>query len=236
MGGLAEGQRERLAAVGVIPRAVPEPEAPAKPSTAPVNAFEWGVSALEQYKARTGSVTVPRAHVEVLPDGAEASWVSSCPTPRPAARSSLPTSSGPWPPSACHGAPDIARQPFTTPRARSHANRRRPAKPQSHSPTAVNSPRPRPVSPSLPAHWGKSVQSPPAGRVVICNNGQPPAAYTPPQCPLQVPPEFPRQVPPRRCCGRARRRRLRRCRGGVRRCGRGRWREAAEQWVSGGKG
>ncbi|MFC9625033.1 helicase associated domain-containing protein [Streptomyces sp. NPDC056930] len=38
----------------------------------PVSAFERGVAALGvQYKARTGSVTVPRAHVEALPDGAE---------------------------------------------------------------------------------------------------------------------------------------------------------------------
>jgi hypothetical protein len=59
---LADGQRERLEAVGVVPLA-PEPEAPAKPSTAAVSAFERGVAALAQYKARTGSLTVPRAHV-----------------------------------------------------------------------------------------------------------------------------------------------------------------------------
>ncbi|MEU1628180.1 Helicase associated domain protein [Streptomyces sp. NPDC020096] len=68
---LMEGQRERLEDVGVVPLA-PEPEAPAKPSTAPVSAFERGVAALAQYKARTGSVTVPRAHVEtVVLDGQE---------------------------------------------------------------------------------------------------------------------------------------------------------------------
>ncbi|MER6126307.1 Helicase associated domain protein [Streptomyces sp. NPDC001795] len=67
---LAEGQRERLEGVGVVPLA-PEPEAPAEPSTTPVSAFERGVAALAQYKARTGSVTVPRAHVEALPDGSE---------------------------------------------------------------------------------------------------------------------------------------------------------------------
>ncbi|MCZ4607701.1 Helicase associated domain protein [Streptomyces sp. Lzd4kr] len=67
---LTDGQRERLEAVGVIP-ATPEPEAPAKPSTAPVSAFERGIAALAQYKARTGSLTVPRGHVEQLADGTE---------------------------------------------------------------------------------------------------------------------------------------------------------------------
>ncbi|MCT2588345.1 Helicase associated domain protein [Streptomyces sp. N2-109] len=67
---LADGQRERMEAFGVVPHP-PEPEAPAKPSTAPVSAFERGVAALAQYKARTGSLTVPRAHVERLEDGSE---------------------------------------------------------------------------------------------------------------------------------------------------------------------
>ncbi|MFJ2444058.1 Helicase associated domain protein [Streptomyces sp. NPDC087658] len=72
---LADGQRERLEAVGVTPlpaAATPaEADVPAEPSTAPVSAFEKGVAALAQYKARTGSVTVPRAHVEQLEDGTE---------------------------------------------------------------------------------------------------------------------------------------------------------------------
>ncbi|MDX3232483.1 DEAD/DEAH box helicase [Streptomyces sp. ME19-01-6] len=72
---LAEGQRERLEAVGVTPlpaaAAPAEADVPAEASTAPVSAFERGVAALAQYKARTGSVTVPRAHVEALPDGSE---------------------------------------------------------------------------------------------------------------------------------------------------------------------
>ncbi|MGW6842162.1 helicase associated domain-containing protein [Streptomyces sp. NPDC054958] len=67
---LAEGQRERLSAVGVVPTAA-EPDAPADPPTAALDAFTRGVAALAQYKARTGSVTVSRAHVEALPDGAE---------------------------------------------------------------------------------------------------------------------------------------------------------------------
>ncbi|MFE4453073.1 Helicase associated domain protein [Streptomyces sp. NPDC056796] len=71
-GALAEGQRERLGQLGVTPFApAPEGEVPAKPSTTPVSAFERSVAALAQYKARTGSVTVPRGHVEALPDGVE---------------------------------------------------------------------------------------------------------------------------------------------------------------------
>ncbi|MEU1377937.1 Helicase associated domain protein [Streptomyces triculaminicus] len=67
---LSDGQRERLEAVGVVPLAQ-APEVPAEPSTAPASAFERGIAALAQYKARTGSVKVPRAHVERLDDGAE---------------------------------------------------------------------------------------------------------------------------------------------------------------------
>ncbi|MFE4540695.1 Helicase associated domain protein [Streptomyces scopuliridis] len=67
---LTSGQRERLEAIGVVPMAA-ELEAPAKQPTTPVSAFEKGVAALAQYKARTGSVTVARAHVEALPDGSE---------------------------------------------------------------------------------------------------------------------------------------------------------------------
>ncbi|WP_225079712.1 helicase associated domain-containing protein [Streptomyces sp. CoT10] len=36
-----------------------------------MSAFERGIAALAQYKARTGSVTVPRGHVEQLEDGSE---------------------------------------------------------------------------------------------------------------------------------------------------------------------
>ncbi|MFI8522754.1 helicase associated domain-containing protein [Streptomyces sp. NPDC085481] len=67
---LTDGQRERLETIGVLPHA-PELEAPAKPSTTPMGTFERGVAALAQYKARTGSLTVPRGHVEQLPDGSE---------------------------------------------------------------------------------------------------------------------------------------------------------------------
>ncbi|MGW7261513.1 helicase associated domain-containing protein [Streptomyces sp. NPDC054834] len=67
---LTDGQRERLEALGIAPLA-PEPKEPTKPSTTPMGAFEKGVAALAQYKTRTGSVTVPRSHVERLGDGAE---------------------------------------------------------------------------------------------------------------------------------------------------------------------
>ncbi|WP_331725400.1 Helicase associated domain protein [Streptomyces zaomyceticus] len=67
---LSGGQRERLEAIGVFPHA-PEPEAPTEPSATGGSAFERGVAALAQYKARTGSVKVPRAHVERLEDGSE---------------------------------------------------------------------------------------------------------------------------------------------------------------------
>ncbi len=84
---LANGQRERLEATGVVPLPL-EPEAPAKPSTAAVSTFERGIAALAQYKTRTGSVTVPRAHVEtVVIDGEEHAvklgvWLSNTKTRR----------------------------------------------------------------------------------------------------------------------------------------------------------
>ncbi|MGW4985709.1 Helicase associated domain protein [Streptomyces mirabilis] len=67
---LTDGQRERLEQLGIVPPA-PEPEEPAKPSTAPLGAFERGVVALMQYKTREGHLTVPRGHVEALPDGTQ---------------------------------------------------------------------------------------------------------------------------------------------------------------------
>ncbi|RPF30515.1 DEAD/DEAH box helicase [Streptomyces sp. TLI_185] len=69
---LAEGQRERLEAVGVVPSA-PAPEGPvAAVPRMTLSAFERGVAALVQYKARTNSVTVPRGHTEtIVVDGQE---------------------------------------------------------------------------------------------------------------------------------------------------------------------
>ncbi|WP_405691398.1 helicase associated domain-containing protein [Streptomyces sp. NBC_00057] len=68
---LTSGQRERLETIGVVPMAA-ELETLAKPSTTPVGAFEKGVAALAQYKARMSSVTVPRGHEErIVIDGQE---------------------------------------------------------------------------------------------------------------------------------------------------------------------
>ncbi|MFF9691070.1 Helicase associated domain protein [Streptomyces sp. NPDC014623] len=62
-------QRQRLEALGLTP--LPAPAAKRKTAVA-AGAFERGVLALEQYRARTGSVTVPRAHIEtVVVDGEE---------------------------------------------------------------------------------------------------------------------------------------------------------------------
>ncbi len=58
------------------------------PATAPqtaLSAFEKGVAALARYKARTGSLTVPRGHVEALPDGTEVRlgvWLTNTKTRR----------------------------------------------------------------------------------------------------------------------------------------------------------
>jgi len=65
-----DGQRERLQQLGITPLP-PEQEAPVKASASASGAFERGVEALAQYKARTGSLTVPRTHVERLEDGTE---------------------------------------------------------------------------------------------------------------------------------------------------------------------
>ncbi|MGW1957566.1 Helicase associated domain protein [Streptomyces sp. NPDC001920] len=69
---LSDGQRERLEQLGITPIAAPEPEETTELSTAPLSAFEKGVAALAQYKTRTGSVIVPRTHVEAVEvDGQE---------------------------------------------------------------------------------------------------------------------------------------------------------------------
>ncbi|MGW0646519.1 helicase associated domain-containing protein [Streptomyces badius] len=67
---LADGQRVRLETIGVVPHS-PGLEASVKPSTTPMGAFGRGVAALAQYKARVGSLTIPRGHVERLEDGTE---------------------------------------------------------------------------------------------------------------------------------------------------------------------
>ncbi|MFH9296475.1 Helicase associated domain protein [Streptomyces sp. NPDC017520] len=63
--GLMDGQRELLEVVGVVPLS-PEQAEPAKRPRNAVSTFEKGVAALAQYKARTGSLVVPRAHTETI--------------------------------------------------------------------------------------------------------------------------------------------------------------------------
>ncbi|MFE3519694.1 Helicase associated domain protein [Streptomyces sp. NPDC059166] len=66
--GLLPEQRQRLEGLGLTPL----PAAPKKKPAASTGAFERGILALEQYRARTGSVTVPRTHIEtVTVDGQE---------------------------------------------------------------------------------------------------------------------------------------------------------------------
>ncbi|WLQ69313.1 helicase associated domain-containing protein [Streptomyces glycanivorans] len=61
-------QRQRLEALGLTPL----PAVPARKTASTAGAFERGVLALKQYRARTGTVTVPRAHIEtVVIDGQE---------------------------------------------------------------------------------------------------------------------------------------------------------------------
>ncbi|MFD9324003.1 Helicase associated domain protein [Streptomyces sp. NPDC060053] len=66
---LAHGQRERLEQLGITPP--PEQETPVKASRGGSAAFERGIAALAQYRARTGTVTVPRAHVETVVVGGQ---------------------------------------------------------------------------------------------------------------------------------------------------------------------
>ncbi|MFJ9417343.1 helicase associated domain-containing protein [Streptomyces sp. NPDC101227] len=64
---LSDGQRERLAELGVEPLPTTTAElAPAKATKAGPAAFERGVAALAQYLAREGHVRVARAHVETV--------------------------------------------------------------------------------------------------------------------------------------------------------------------------
>ncbi|MER8012633.1 Helicase associated domain protein [Streptomyces sp. NPDC094149] len=81
---LMDGQRELLEAIGVVPLPS-EKEAAAKAPQGALSAFERGIAALARYKDRTGSVTVPRGHVEQLEDGAEVKlgvWLTNTKTRR----------------------------------------------------------------------------------------------------------------------------------------------------------
>ncbi|MEU9314178.1 helicase associated domain-containing protein [Streptomyces sp. NPDC048256] len=70
--GLTDGQRKRLEQLGITPMAR-EPETPGKGPRGGSDAFERGLAALAQYKARTGSVgPVSRSHIErTVIDGQE---------------------------------------------------------------------------------------------------------------------------------------------------------------------
>ncbi|MGP3954126.1 Helicase associated domain protein [Streptomyces sp. 7N604] len=68
--GLMPEQRQRLDQLGITPLSAPK-DAPAKPRKSGSGAFERGVAALAQYKAREGHLSVPRGHVEELEDGTE---------------------------------------------------------------------------------------------------------------------------------------------------------------------
>ncbi|MFB8242879.1 helicase associated domain-containing protein, partial [Kitasatospora purpeofusca] len=102
-GGLTEERGHRLAALGVEPEAPPAPApvtkgaavgAGAKGPAAgkaggKASAFDRGLTALTQYRERTGTVTVPRTHVEELPDGDDGTvevklgvWISNTKTRR----------------------------------------------------------------------------------------------------------------------------------------------------------
>ncbi|MGW4809350.1 Helicase associated domain protein [Kitasatospora sp. NPDC004272] len=89
--GLMDGQRERLAALGVEPLPAPagQEKAAVKKAGGKVSAFDRGLAALAQYRERTGSVTVARGHVEEIPDGEGGSvevklgvWISNTKTRR----------------------------------------------------------------------------------------------------------------------------------------------------------
>ncbi|MEU5248051.1 Helicase associated domain protein [Streptomyces asoensis] len=69
--GLTDGQRELLEAIGITPLP-PESETPPKSPRAASGAFERGIAALAQYKARTGSLAPSRGHEErIVVDGEE---------------------------------------------------------------------------------------------------------------------------------------------------------------------
>ncbi|MEU3051233.1 Helicase associated domain protein [Streptomyces sp. NPDC006984] len=84
-GRLSEGQRERLAQLGITPAEQPaRPAGPARKPRGGGKAFKRGIAALAQYVAREGTAVVPRAWVEETPDGPHklGVWVSNTRTRR----------------------------------------------------------------------------------------------------------------------------------------------------------
>ncbi|MFB7477059.1 Helicase associated domain protein [Kitasatospora sp. NPDC056184] len=70
---LVDGQQGRLAALGIEPLEAPAGQDGAvgrrKTGAGKPSAFDRGLAALALYRERTGTVTVPRQHVEPVPDG-----------------------------------------------------------------------------------------------------------------------------------------------------------------------
>ncbi|MFD3780187.1 helicase associated domain-containing protein [Streptomyces sp. NPDC058612] len=70
--GLMDGQRERLEHLGIQPLAADQVDTgTGQDADGRLRGLRAGRSRLAQYAARTGTVTVPRAYVEVLEDGSE---------------------------------------------------------------------------------------------------------------------------------------------------------------------
>lgn len=67
-GELAEGQRERLAVLGVGPAPTDPVQTAVKAPGGRAAAFERGLRAAAQYVAREGDLTVPRGHIEAVVD------------------------------------------------------------------------------------------------------------------------------------------------------------------------
>ncbi|MGP3985142.1 Helicase associated domain protein [Streptomyces sp. KR80] len=66
---LSDEQQHRLAQLGIAPGAPTGAEKRAPAAVTHADAFTRGITALKQFKDRTGHVRVPRPHVEKLPDG-----------------------------------------------------------------------------------------------------------------------------------------------------------------------
>ncbi|MFJ4188132.1 helicase associated domain-containing protein [Kitasatospora sp. NPDC089509] len=86
-------QRERRAALDITPLAAPaEHEGAAgrrKTGAGKPSAFDRGMTALAQYRERTATVTLPRSHIEDIPDGDNGTvevklgvWISNTKTRR----------------------------------------------------------------------------------------------------------------------------------------------------------
>jgi hypothetical protein len=155
-----DGQRELLEAIGITPLP-PERETHAKAPKTASSAFDRGIAALAQYKARTGSAgPISRSHIEVLPDGTEARlgvWTMNLKSRR---TKLTPTNSKRWLTSGWSG----RRRSRARKAGRGPIRATRPARP--HLATGLQCPhRPAPGpkawlgTPSAPATTGHSITS-----------------------------------------------------------------------------